>query len=151
MRVCTIDGCDKLVRARGWCSKHYQRWQRHGDPSVYVGRNQGLRSDAARHGSRRKYDLGCRCFPCRAAENRYQQAWRNGARARIDAAVVREHVARLVESGWTKRRIEREAGISNSTLWEVERRPTVNRRTARAILALTPDERPVWSWSRGAA
>ena len=31
-RTCTIDGCDAVHRARGWCSKHWDRWARHGDP-----------------------------------------------------------------------------------------------------------------------
>jgi hypothetical protein len=30
--ICTIDGCGKEVLARGWCSKHYYRWRRSGDP-----------------------------------------------------------------------------------------------------------------------
>lgn len=30
--VCTIDGCDKPVRARGWCFPHWKRWRRYGDP-----------------------------------------------------------------------------------------------------------------------
>jgi len=29
---CKIEGCDSKIEARGWCSKHYQRWRRHGDP-----------------------------------------------------------------------------------------------------------------------
>jgi hypothetical protein len=29
---CSIGGCPKPVLARGWCSKHYHRWNRHGDP-----------------------------------------------------------------------------------------------------------------------
>lgn len=33
MATCTMEGCQKPVMARGWCSTHYQRWQRHGDPN----------------------------------------------------------------------------------------------------------------------
>lgn len=32
-RVCSIKGCNTAARHRGWCSKHYQRWLRHGDPT----------------------------------------------------------------------------------------------------------------------
>jgi hypothetical protein len=30
--TCSIEGCDRPVRARGWCSPHLQRWYVHGDP-----------------------------------------------------------------------------------------------------------------------
>jgi len=30
--VCSIDGCNRSVQARGWCQEHYQRWRRAGDP-----------------------------------------------------------------------------------------------------------------------
>lgn len=30
--VCTIDGCGRSSRYRGWCKTHYGRWWRHGDP-----------------------------------------------------------------------------------------------------------------------
>lgn len=29
---CTIEGCARLLFARGYCAAHYQRWQRWGDP-----------------------------------------------------------------------------------------------------------------------
>ena len=32
--VCSIEGCEAKVLARGWCNKHYKRWRRHGDPTT---------------------------------------------------------------------------------------------------------------------
>lgn len=36
-RTCSIEGCDKPHFGRGWCSTHYQRWKRLGDPLAEVG------------------------------------------------------------------------------------------------------------------
>lgn len=33
-RLCSVEGCDKRVSARGFCALHYQRWARNGDPTV---------------------------------------------------------------------------------------------------------------------
>lgn len=33
VRRCSIEGCDELVLARGWCEAHYDRWRRYGDPT----------------------------------------------------------------------------------------------------------------------
>ena len=33
-RTCTIEGCERELRARGWCSTHWLRWKKHGDPNV---------------------------------------------------------------------------------------------------------------------
>ena len=38
MKVCTIEGCERPFRARGWCATHYARWSKHGDPSVKITR-----------------------------------------------------------------------------------------------------------------
>lgn len=32
--TCTIEGCGGSHTARGYCSKHYERWRTHGDPTV---------------------------------------------------------------------------------------------------------------------
>lgn len=32
MKHCSIDGCENGVLARGWCSMHWQRNRKHGDP-----------------------------------------------------------------------------------------------------------------------
>ena len=32
MKTCSVEDCEKRHVARGLCSMHWQRWQRHGDP-----------------------------------------------------------------------------------------------------------------------
>jgi hypothetical protein len=31
-KLCSVEGCDKPVRARGWCCNHYALWERNGAP-----------------------------------------------------------------------------------------------------------------------
>jgi hypothetical protein len=31
-RTCSVDGCEKQARARGWCAAHWKRWRTYGDP-----------------------------------------------------------------------------------------------------------------------
>jgi hypothetical protein len=30
--TCSVQGCEKPTKARGWCTMHWTRWSRHGDP-----------------------------------------------------------------------------------------------------------------------
>ena len=32
MKTCSVSGCPRKSRARGWCKLHYQRWKKWGDP-----------------------------------------------------------------------------------------------------------------------
>ena len=143
MSVCDVDGCDRDARARGWCGMHWQRWHRTGDPTLLLGRGRP-RKDAWEHGSRRGFDLGCRCFPCRIAHNRYQNAWRAGQGVRVPAEQVIAHLEELIGSGWVKAEIRRAADLGNSTIHHImsRRSTSVNSRTATAILALEPYRDP---------
>lgn len=33
---CSIDGCTRSAVGRGLCSKHWQRWRKHGDPNIVL-------------------------------------------------------------------------------------------------------------------
>lgn len=44
--ICSIGDCGRPVAARSWCSMHWQRWRRHGDPLIVLG-HPGPRTDAA--------------------------------------------------------------------------------------------------------
>ena len=37
--TCSIGGCMNLQRARGWCTTHYWRWQKYGNPLALRGRH----------------------------------------------------------------------------------------------------------------
>ena len=106
-----------------------------------------LEHEDPRHGSRRGYDLGCRCFPCALAQSRYQREWAANGPTRVPAEVVSAHIELLVESGWTRQQIQWETGMGNSGCWYIQHRARgVNRATADKILALEPwePERTVW-------
>lgn len=38
MATCSVDECNHPVLARSYCSLHYQRWRKHGDPLAVTGR-----------------------------------------------------------------------------------------------------------------
>ena len=35
-RMCSVEGCERVHRARGWCATHYSRWQCYGSPEKPV-------------------------------------------------------------------------------------------------------------------
>ncbi len=46
-RICSIPGCSKAARSRGWCRAHYERWRRNGSPTAR-GRGNSKRNTAVR-------------------------------------------------------------------------------------------------------
>jgi hypothetical protein len=32
MKICIVESCTSVVKAKGYCCKHHQKWFRYGDP-----------------------------------------------------------------------------------------------------------------------
>lgn len=41
-RLCSIEGCEKPAKSRGWCRMHCARWERHGDPLTKLPGGRGV-------------------------------------------------------------------------------------------------------------
>ncbi len=94
-------------------------------------------------GSHSRYSAGCRCAACTRAHAFYLCDWRAGRiEARVDAAPVRAHLQRLVDSGLILAHLADEARVPRRTVYGLWRRShhTTHRRTADALLALRPLE-----------
>jgi hypothetical protein len=61
---CEIDGCSRVIFARGWCGAHWRRWRRWGDP-------RGGRAETLEERFWSKVDKrgAGECWPWRAATN----------------------------------------------------------------------------------
>lgn len=46
-KLCSIEDCSNKTVARGWCPKHYQRWQKHGSPNTVAWERQESRDSCA--------------------------------------------------------------------------------------------------------
>lgn len=65
LALCSIDGCDNRIEARGWCNRHYLRWRRYGDP---LGRRSLSTSYDALHKRLRSQRGAASAHPCIVAE-----------------------------------------------------------------------------------
>lgn len=65
---CSIKDCGKPTQSRGWCSKHYQRWLKYGDPlkvlvdPVWDGKCSVCRSKKGPFAPGRNYRVCRKCF-----------------------------------------------------------------------------------------
>lgn len=58
--LCSIDGCERATVGRGWCTAHYKRWKRHGDPLAGGAPRQRNRTCSIA-GCERKHDANGYC------------------------------------------------------------------------------------------
>lgn len=75
MKVCSVEGCEKSILARGWCSSHYQRWYKWGDVNAPrrpggAGRGETVHGTPTAHNNH-----GCRCELCREWHRTYSREW----------------------------------------------------------------------------
>ena len=78
-------------------------------------RDQRRRTPLPDHGTRRRYKLGCRCLPCRAANATYVAAWARGehrAHARVSAAPAKRRIQQMQIEGFTLAQIAADLGVS---------------------------------------
>lgn len=68
-RACSVPGCERPHKARGYCRPHYRRWQRHGGAAVDVpiGRGVGYRAAHKHLRAERGAAAGQECAECGGA------------------------------------------------------------------------------------
>lgn len=107
-----------------------------------------------KHGAATAVRNGCACDLCRAYRTRAKKSWRLRTRtdahdrptmpSRVPIDPIRAHVERLVASGWRKRDIADELGISQQAFWNLLNydrhgpKRWISRQYAAAIRALPP-------------
>lgn len=87
--LCSIEGCGSPVKTRGWCAKHYSRWQRFGSTGDPSARSCGQCGEQLLAGSRRtRTYCSQRCtnlaaYAQRSADERLaaHKAWRQATAA----------------------------------------------------------------------
>lgn len=82
--ICSVDDCSNPATRRGWCSAHYQRWRRHGDPLVG--------GALVRYGGPLRYFTDvvllysgddCLIWPYGRNDFGYGMLWANGRKSRV--------------------------------------------------------------------
>lgn len=59
MNTCTVENCNRKTYGRGYCSPHYRRWKRHGDPQPDVPVRKAKRTVAERFWEKVAKSDGC--------------------------------------------------------------------------------------------
>jgi hypothetical protein len=76
--ICSIEDCENQARTRGWCPKHYRRWQMHGDPTVVLN-NRGIpAAERFRASYRVEEETGCWLWQRSLIGDGYGTFWADG-------------------------------------------------------------------------
>lgn len=107
---CSIEGCESLQKARGWCNSHWKRWKRYGAP---LARRRGEVVDGKRIcpgcGVDKPLDQytksdGGNCKPCTATARR---EWRRDNPHLYKARPYVPEVAKALSAQWRAKNPER--------------------------------------------
>jgi hypothetical protein len=71
MKTCSIDGCERQAKARGWCIAHWERWRRHGSPLLGRKFGQGELLEYARSVVRQTLTNDCVLWPSALGQDGY--------------------------------------------------------------------------------
>ena len=78
-RACAIEGCENQRHSKDYCSKHYSRFRRHGDPlKTQFGRVDGTAEDRFAEYAIRGEDDECWQWRCGVTFGGYARIWHNG-------------------------------------------------------------------------
>lgn len=83
-KACKLEGCESPARGRGWCSMHYSRWRKYGDPEITTfvaqtgckvegcgGAHFGLGYCAKHYTRMKRHGNLLGLYPCEAADVRF--------------------------------------------------------------------------------
>lgn len=97
--ACSIDGCNKPSRSRGWCGMHYMRWHTTGDPLATLRVGRPAKPELERLAD--KFTVGDGCWEWTAARSAsgYGQFTIASGKARRAHRVVYELLAGPIPAG----------------------------------------------------
>lgn len=118
-KICSMDGCEKPVKGRGWCSMHYGRWDRHGSPYIALTTHQ---EGCSVKGCEGKHHSKGYCSP-------HYLRWRRHGRAEIRTCAISGCADKHQARGWCVKHYNR---------WKRTGSPLVGGRGGSADLDATP-------------
>lgn len=100
MVICSVEGCDRVVLARGWCTRHYTRWLRYGDPLavLLVRAEHGAPQEFIKIAIKHQDDKECLLWPYARASTGYAVLANNESGSSLVSRVVCEAVHGLPPS-----------------------------------------------------